>query len=348
MPSTQCFLLSVLAACAVDEREDPAIAIVNPNADLATADTTAAEVDADYFSVRSDGEAYFVGALNGQRVRCQGKYSNGNASTSCYVTRLDLRSVLRFDDGERAAFLQDVAVGRAVVRGTIQGLAVGPDIQWRFVATEAWRGSGEPVGIVYKAERASEFCDVAPCLAFRETELNAAAFRPLDAVDLVSRAAGQPSEDELATAALTLDEQPILVTGEHQEHYVDGVYRMALAADQVYLPMTHDGLAPRAANGEAVLGKTFVDEARTRRYRFAPEVDAANAIAVTIEELGSETAPRVTTAQFTKQGVVLDPAQANLVRALQWRTDNAGELVLVERNGSAEAPRFREDDALDE
>lgn len=337
MPPTHYFLLGLLAACAVDPPE-VAISVDVPNPDDATADPNV-DVDAEYFTVRSDGDAYFVRAVNDKRTRCHGKYSDASSSTACYLNHLDLRSVLQFDDGEKAGFLEDVSDGRAIVRGTIQGFAVGPEIQWRFVASEAWRGpkAGSPVGTVYRAERMRDFCEAAPCLAFREAALNTPALQPIDAVDL--RTAERASDDQLATAVLTLDEQAILIAGDN----VDGT----LAANQFYLPMTHDGLAPHAAGGEAVAGKSFVDEQRTRRYRFASEIDrAANTIAVTIEDPASGNVRRAI-AQIAEQGVALsyaeDPADPNYVRALQWRTDNVGSLVLLERNGTAKSSRFRED-----
>jgi hypothetical protein len=240
-------LTTLMTACSVDDAalgtEDDDVESVDGKADRAVAPVAA--VSATYYSITRDLRrcaapmcgGYFVSRVNRTVTRC----NDGRNLAACYVADIDLEGGLGLSADEADAFRDDIAAGRAIVRGAIQTRTVATHAVGLFVPTEAWHAATDqkPAGTLYKVANRRIVCVAAPCASFLETKLNATTQQSITDVDLTATNVG----DKGIEAAMTeLAEQPLLVSGENATYQVSGRNGTKLDGNQYWTRVLHEAV----------------------------------------------------------------------------------------------------------
>lgn len=124
---------------------------------------------------------YFVARVNTSSTLC----SDGNYSSKCYVTAIDLSNLGLTD--------QDLDLGHAVLRGTIVKSKINGQTYGQFSALEAWANEtgSDATGSFYRAKDNGIRCIKAPCPSTSAIKLNTSSTKNISDLDLSKTGATQ-------------------------------------------------------------------------------------------------------------------------------------------------------------
>ncbi len=153
---------------------------------------------------------YFVKNVNKNMTRC----ADGTMQKECHAVQLNTVA-LGWTPEQQAAFEEQLAAGKAMVKGYLEPAPAGQYTAEQLKVTEAWQGQGsrKAMGTWYSAFNTGIVCIKAPCPSFGITRLNAGAGAATLNPDLDLASLTGASEAQVQAAYQAMDGGNILVAG---------------------------------------------------------------------------------------------------------------------------------------
>ena len=182
---------------------------------------------------------YFVKNVNKPTTRC----ADGTQQRECHAVQLNPK-LLGWDADQLAAFEQQFAQGKALVKGYLEPAPAGQFTADQLTLTEAWQAQGprSPLGTYYGVKSTGIVCIKAPCPSLAATKLNVigATINP----DLELGTSGA-NEKQIQAGLEALNTTGILAAGVVVPvRYPGNTRGQKLLASQFYLPASPKAEAP--------------------------------------------------------------------------------------------------------
>jgi hypothetical protein len=183
---------------------------------------------------------YFVKNVNKNTTRC----ADGTVQKECHAVQLNTLA-LGWTPEQQAAFDEQLASGKAMVKGYLEPAPAGLYTADQLTVTEAWQGQGtrKAMGTWYSVFNTGIVCIKAPCPSIGATKLNASSNLPAPTlnpdVDLASLTGATEAQVQAAFEAIATGN--VLVAGtlvpvRYGSYSGTTTRGIKLLATQFYLP----------------------------------------------------------------------------------------------------------------
>jgi hypothetical protein len=155
---------------------------------------------------------YFVKNVNKSTTRC----ADGTLQRECHAVQLNTLA-LGWTPEQQSAFEEQLALGKAMVKGYLEPAPAGLYTAEQLKVTEAWQGQGKrkAAGTWYSAYNTGIVCIKAPCPSFAASKLNAGGKLPAPTInpDLDLSSLTGATEAQVQAAFEVMNGGNILIAG---------------------------------------------------------------------------------------------------------------------------------------